>query len=155
MKKYFSSFSLLLAGALFISTEAIATGIDQYVAVTTRPYFHPAYEFEDGRAGGWCADTALFEVTEDDVQQVSIESKLRAGQLQNVSLDLTGYPETETMVETFDQYDGRRTFCVPYILRGPKLSQLSASTRFVFNKDGQPIELISIKSEAEAVPGFH
>ena len=137
-----------------MTVESASAINKDYLAVTTQPYFHPAYEFEDGRAGGWCIDTALFEIKGDDVQQVSIENKLHNDRLHDVILELDGYPEGERLTETFDQYDGRRTFCVPYILRGPELSDLSASTRFIFVKNDQQVELHSIATEADAAPSF-
>ncbi|AMO57577.1 hypothetical protein GZ77_14560 [Endozoicomonas montiporae] len=145
---------VLLLGFLTATANASKPVEEDYLAVTTRPYFHPAYEFEDGRAGGWCFDTALFRLDNDDIRQVSIEEKIRDQKLKTVIPELAGYPDKPTLTETFDQHDGRRTFCLPYILRGPALDELSASARFIFPGNPQPVELQSIETEAEAVPGF-
>ncbi|MET4695514.1 hypothetical protein [Endozoicomonas lisbonensis] len=155
MKKSTPGALTLVLSLLSVTLHAASLPIEErYVAVTTRPYFHPAYEFGDGRAGGWCFDTALFRLDGDDIQQVSIEGKIHSQQLTDVIPDLDGYPDKPVPTETFDQHDGRRTFCAPYILRGPDLSELSASARYIFSDKHQQAELHSIATEAEAVPSF-
>ncbi|GAA4894986.1 hypothetical protein [Ferrimonas pelagia] len=134
----------ILSGLLWaFCASALGAAHVEYVAVTGEPYLHAAYEFDDSRAGAYCADVALFERTEDGFEQQSIAGLLAQGTLKQVELYLHGYQAHRQyegrIKEHFDQPDGRRTFCLPYLHRGFGNEGLMAASR---------VELTGVKTKA-------